>query len=66
MRAFCSDHFVLPLPEGHKFPMAKYSRLRERILRDIGVFAGSAAQHDDMTMVLLRVDEVVEPASVAV
>jgi acetoin utilization deacetylase AcuC-like enzyme len=23
---------VLPLPEGHKFPMAKYSRLRERIL----------------------------------
>ena len=34
MRAFYSDHFVLPLPEGHKFPMAKYSRLRERILAD--------------------------------
>ena len=34
MRAFYSDHFVLPLPEGHKFPMAKYSRLRERILRE--------------------------------
>ena len=32
MKAFYSDHFVLPLPEGHKFPMAKYSRLRERIL----------------------------------
>ena len=32
MRAFYSDHFVLPLPEGHKFPMAKYSRLRERII----------------------------------
>jgi len=32
LRAFYSDHFVLPLPEGHKFPMAKYSRLRERIL----------------------------------
>jgi acetoin utilization deacetylase AcuC-like enzyme len=29
VRAFYSDHFVLPLPEGHKFPMAKYSRLRE-------------------------------------
>jgi acetoin utilization deacetylase AcuC-like enzyme len=25
---------VLPLPEGHKFPMAKYSRLRERILAE--------------------------------
>ena len=31
---FYSDHFVLPLPEGHKFPMAKYSRLRERILAE--------------------------------
>ena len=34
MRAFYSDHFVLPLPEGHKFPMAKYARLRERILSE--------------------------------
>ncbi len=34
MSAFYSDHFVLPLPEGHKFPMAKYSRLRERILAE--------------------------------
>lgn len=32
MRAFYSDHFVLPLPDGHKFPMAKYSRLRERVV----------------------------------
>ena len=38
LRAFYSDHFVLPLPEGHKFPMAKYSRLRERILAE-GVIA---------------------------
>jgi acetoin utilization deacetylase AcuC-like enzyme len=38
MRAFYSDRFVLPLPEGHKFPMAKYSRLRERILAE-GVIA---------------------------
>jgi sigma-B regulation protein RsbU (phosphoserine phosphatase) len=32
--------------------------LRERILREIGAFAGTAPQHDDMTMVVLRVDEV--------
>jgi acetoin utilization deacetylase AcuC-like enzyme len=38
VRAFYSDHFVLPLPEGHKFPMAKYSRLRERILAE-GIIA---------------------------
>ena len=31
MKVFYSDHFVLPLPEGHRFPMTKYSMLRERI-----------------------------------
>ena len=32
MHAFYSDHFVLPLPDGHRFPMAKYARLRERLI----------------------------------
>lgn len=31
MKAFTSDHFVLPLPDGHKFPMAKYTMLREAV-----------------------------------
>ncbi|CAN5573118.1 histone deacetylase [soil metagenome] len=31
MNIFYSDHFVLPLPEGHRFPMVKYSMLRERV-----------------------------------
>ena len=34
MRAYYCDHFVLPLPDGHKFPMAKYARLRERIVSE--------------------------------
>lgn len=34
MKAFYSDLFVLPLPETHRFPMAKYRLLRERILAD--------------------------------
>ncbi|MFP5286243.1 MAG: histone deacetylase, partial [Thermoanaerobaculia bacterium] len=32
MRAFYCDHFVLTLPEGHRFPMEKYRLLRERVL----------------------------------
>jgi serine phosphatase RsbU (regulator of sigma subunit) len=32
--------------------------LRERILRDVEAFAGGAPQHDDMTMILLKVDAV--------
>ncbi len=31
VHAFYADHFVLPLPPGHRFPMAKYARLRERL-----------------------------------
>jgi acetoin utilization deacetylase AcuC-like enzyme len=28
---YYSDHFALPLPTGHRFPMAKYARLRQRV-----------------------------------
>ena len=31
MKAFYTDHFVLPLPAGHRFPMEKYSRLRDPV-----------------------------------
>ena len=31
LQAFYADQFVLPLPAGHRFPMAKYARLRERL-----------------------------------
>ena len=34
MKAFYSDTFVLPLPEHHRFPMAKYRLLRERIVSE--------------------------------
>lgn len=32
MHAFYADHFVLPLPEGHRFPMAKYRMLRDALV----------------------------------
>jgi sigma-B regulation protein RsbU (phosphoserine phosphatase) len=35
-----------------------FEELRERILREIRAFVGTAAQHDDMTMLLLKIDEV--------
>jgi acetoin utilization deacetylase AcuC-like enzyme len=43
MRAFYTDHFVLPLPEGHRFPMAKYARLRQRVLAE-GIVAADDLQ----------------------
>jgi len=37
LKAFYSDTFVLPLPEHHRFPMAKYRLLRERLVEE-GLF----------------------------
>ena len=33
--AFYADQYVLPLPSGHRFPMGKYARLRERLLEQL-------------------------------
>ena len=48
-RLFFTDHHVLPLPAGHKFPLEKYRLLRELLEQD-GVFslepAPLAAQAD--------------------
>lgn len=35
LKAFTSDRFVLPLPPGHRFPMAKYARLKQRVLSEL-------------------------------
>jgi acetoin utilization deacetylase AcuC-like enzyme len=43
LKVFYSDHFVLPLPEGHRFPMVKYSMLREKVVAS-GLF-GSDEMH---------------------
>ena len=51
MQLFYTDVFVLPLPAGHRFPMEKYSRLREALLASgefsIGDFHLPHAASDD-------------------
>jgi sigma-B regulation protein RsbU (phosphoserine phosphatase) len=42
-------------------------QLRERVLREIEAFVGDAPQHDDMTMILLKIDDSVgAPTSAAI
>ncbi len=41
MRVYYSDHFELPLPEAHRFPMAKYRLLREAVEQS-GLFPAEA------------------------
>ncbi len=59
MRLFPSDRYPLPLPEGHRFPVAKYAALRRRLERHAGAgaplrFVEPHAATDDE---LLRVHE---------
>lgn len=35
MDAFYADHFVLPLPPGHRFPMQKYAMLRQALSTEL-------------------------------
>ncbi len=42
-RLFYCDHYAIPLPEGHKFPMRKYAMVRDLLARD-GVFVFEQAE----------------------
>ncbi|RZT42373.1 histone deacetylase family protein [Cupriavidus agavae] len=53
MFAFYADHFVLPLPAGHRFPMRKYSMLRDAVVREVpGLTLHEAPRADDSDLAL--------------
>ncbi len=61
MKAFYSDHFVLPLPEGHRFPMAKYSMLKQRVAQELlGVAMLEAPAATDGELALAHSPEYVQ------
>jgi acetoin utilization deacetylase AcuC-like enzyme len=37
LKAFYADHYVLPLPVGHRFPMEKYRKLRDLVSQLDGI-----------------------------
>jgi acetoin utilization deacetylase AcuC-like enzyme len=54
MQAFYSDRFVLPLPDGHRFPMVKYAMLREAIalnLPAVSLLEATAASDSELALV---------------
>lgn len=50
MRAFAHDVFTYPLPEGHRFPLAKYRLVREAVesLDGVAVETATAAGWDEV------------------
>lgn len=54
VRAFHSDEFVLPLPEGHTFPMPKYRLLRQAVeetLPQVRLCPAPAASEGELALV---------------
>ena len=54
VHAFYSDHYVLPLPPGHRFPMVKYGALRARVasgLPAVRLNEAAAACDDELVRV---------------
>lgn len=53
MKAYYTDHFVLPLPSGHRFPMEKYSLLRQQVSNTVGIelIEPRAASNEDLMRV---------------
>jgi acetoin utilization deacetylase AcuC-like enzyme len=53
VKTFHCDHFVLPLPDGHRFPMEKYALLRRRVAAhpDVELVVPDAAADADLRRV---------------
>ncbi len=61
MQAFYADHFVLPLPDGHTFPMGKYEKLRSRVVAECpGMRLGPALPATDGELALAHTPQYVE------
>ena len=61
MHAYYADHFVLPLPEGHRFPMRKYSRLRDRLTQELpGVLMREAPAASEGELALVHTPAYIE------
>jgi acetoin utilization deacetylase AcuC-like enzyme len=61
MQAYYADHFVLPLPEGHSFPMGKYEKLRAQVVAECpGIRMGPALPASDGELALVHTPRYVE------
>ena len=63
MQAFHSDHFVLPLPDGHRFPMQKYRLLREAAESEPGLRLQEAPAATDGELALAHTPDYVTAVS---
>lgn len=64
MKAFYSDHFVLPLPAGHRFPMQKYRLIRDGVqAQNVGIVLEEAPTTRDGVLALAHHPHYIEAVS---
>lgn len=66
MKAYYSDHFVLPLPTGHRFPMEKYRLLRDLVEGMLGIELIEAPLASDIDLARAHSASYVDRVSVGV
>ncbi len=61
VQVFYATEFVLPLPAGHRFPMAKYGRLRERLSAEFPqIRLGQALPASDGELALVHTPDYIQ------
>lgn len=61
MKAYYSTRFVLPLPAGHRFPMQRYQRLRDRIAAELPALTLAQAEPaSDQALALVHTPAYIE------
>ena len=64
LQAFYADNFVLQLPLGHRFPMAKYQILRDRVIAELpGIQLAQAPAASDGELALAHAPSYIEAIS---
>ena len=61
---FYTGQFVLPLPQGHRFPMAKYHMLRDRLVAELqGIRLNTASPASDGMLALAHTPDYIRELS---
>ena len=64
LQAFYADNFVLQLPLGHRFPMAKYQILRDRVIAELpGIQLAQAPAASDGELALAHAPSYIDAIS---
>jgi len=63
VKAYYTDHFVLPLPDGHRFPMEKYRLLRDYVSKTAGIELLEPRAASNMDLLRVHTEDYIQAVS---